>query len=118
LAQDAHSNHPESDMRSTRRTFVMHLASGASLLAAASTASRAAAPKVDEADPQAAALGFKQDTTKVDNQKYPKHAATQHCGSCQLFQGKAQDASGGCALFAGKEVMANGWCSAWTQKAG
>jgi len=95
----------------------MRLVGAGSLLAGASGVARAA-PKLEEADAQASALGYRQDSTKVDNTKYPKHTAAQHCGTCQLFQGKAADASGGCALFAGKEVMTAGWCSAWAQKAG
>ena len=63
------------------------------------------------------ALGYKDDSTKVDAKKYPKHAPAQTCANCQLFQGKATDATGGCPLFAGKQVAAAGWCSAWNKKA-
>ena len=73
---------------------------------------------VDAKDPQAAALGYSADTTKVDAKKFPKHAVTQKCSGCQLYTGKPADASGGCALFAGKQVAANGWCSAYVKKAG
>jgi hypothetical protein len=72
--------------------------------------------KVDEKDPQAAALGYAADTTKVDAKKYPKHANEQKCAGCQLYQGKAGDAAGGCPLFAGKLVAATGWCLSWTKK--
>ena len=58
------------------------------------------------------------DTTKVDAAKFPKHAATQMCGNCALYQGKATDKAGGCPLFAGKQVAAAGWCSAYAKKAG
>jgi hypothetical protein len=88
------------------------------VLAAATARGQAAGPKVDEADPQAVALGYKQDSTKVDAKKYPKHDASQTCATCQLFQGKAGDAAGACPLFAGKQVAAAGWCSAWVKKAG
>jgi hypothetical protein len=71
---------------------------------------------VAESDPQAAALGYKADSTKVDAAKYPKHAATQLCSNCVLFQGKPADAAGGCPLFAGKEVAGKGWCSAYNKK--
>lgn len=74
--------------------------------------------KVEEADPQAAALGYRADTAKVDEKKYPKHDAAQKCATCQLFQGKAGDTTGGCPIFAGKQVSATGWCSAWTKKVG
>ena len=72
---------------------------------------------VNEKDPQAAALGYVADTTKVDAKKFPKHAAAQTCSNCQLYTGKPADASGGCALFAGKLVAGNGWCSAYVKKA-
>ena len=72
---------------------------------------------VNEKDPQAAALAYVADTTKVDAKKYPKHAAAQKCLNCQLYTGKPADTSGGCALFAGKLVAANGWCSAYVKKA-
>lgn len=101
----------------TRRTFMIQVATTGTALAAG-TAMAQAGPALEEADAQATALGYKQDTTKVDVKKYPKHEATQKCSSCQLFQGKAADAAGGCALFAGKQVKAGGWCSAWAKKVG
>jgi diadenosine tetraphosphate (Ap4A) HIT family hydrolase len=73
--------------------------------------------EVAQKDPQAAALGYAADTTKVDAKKFPKHAAAQKCNNCALYQGKATDASAGCPLFAGKLVHGNGWCSAYAKKA-
>lgn len=102
---------------STRRVFMLQVAAGASTLAAAHAMAQAA-PMVAETDPQAAALGYKADTTKVDAKKFPKHAPAQHCGNCQLYAGKPNEAAGPCPLFAGKQVTANGWCSAWIMKAG
>jgi hypothetical protein len=98
-----------------RRIFLAQVA--ACSAAIATGASAQGAVKVDEADPQAAALGYKSDSTKVDGKKYPKHAAEQKCSGCQLYQGKPADASGPCAIFAGKLVSSNGWCSAWVKKA-
>ena len=97
-----------------RRVFMMTLAAGSAALAA--TTARAQA-KLDEKDPQAVALGYVADTKKVDQKKFPKHTPDQHCGNCQLFQGKPTDAAGGCPLFAGKTVATAGWCSAWVKKA-
>ena len=71
---------------------------------------------VADSDPQAAALGYKADATKVDKRKQPKYAAGQKCGTCALFQGKAVAASGFCALFPGKQVSTKGWCSAYNKK--
>ena len=102
---------------SNRRTFIIHTIAAGSALGT-TLAMAQAGPKLEEADPTAAALGYKQDATKVDAAKYPKRAATDNCAGCQLFQGKASDATGGCTLFAGKQVATKGWCSAWAKKVG
>ena len=79
--------------------------------------SASAQARVDEKDPQAVALGYVGDATKVDKKRFPKYAAGQVCVNCALYQGKAADAAGGCPLFAAKQVGAKAWCSAWVQKA-
>jgi len=100
----------------SRRTFVMAVVAGSSALAASRVSAQAAAPVLSEADPQAVALGYKADNTKVDKAKYPQHAATQMCSGCNFFQGKPTDAAAPCQLFAGKQVSGKGWCSAWAKK--
>lgn len=100
-----------------RRVFFLQVAAGASALAASSVMAQAAAPMLSDKDPQAAALGYAADSTKVDAKKYPKHTNEQKCSNCQLYAGKAKEASGPCPLFAGKQVAANGWCSAYVKKA-
>ncbi|WP_367849584.1 high-potential iron-sulfur protein [Rhodoferax sp. WC2427] len=102
-------------MTHPRRVFLMAIAASSAALTTLSTSVHAQA-KVDEKDPQAAALGYAADTTKVDAKKYPNHAAAQACGNCALYQGKPADAAGACPLFAGKVVAAKGWCSAWAKK--
>ena len=97
-----------------RRTFLIQVA-GVSGAAVLGTQAHAQA-MVAENDPQAAALSYKADATKVDKAKQPKYAAGQICGNCALFQGKPADASGGCPLFAGKAVATTGWCSAYAKK--
>jgi len=100
-----------------RRTILLQVAgAGIGLLALNSTAA-AAGPKLEESDPVATGLGYREDSAKVDAKKFPKHAPTQTCAGCQLFQGGPKDALGGCPLFAGKQVAAGGWCSAWNKKA-
>ena len=100
-------------MNNTRRSFLITLAaSGAALSSAAQ-----AQAKIDEKDPQAAALGYVADATKTDTKKFPKYAAGQNCTNCALYQGKAADAWGGCPLFGTKQVAGKGWCSAWAKKA-
>ena len=108
---------PESNSMIDRRQFVIHVSATGAALFAGQALAQAPLPLLAETDPQAAALGYKADTTKVDAAKYPKHAAAQNCANCALYQGKATDAAGGCPLFAGKQVAAKGWCSAWAKKA-
>jgi hypothetical protein len=98
-----------------RRQFIVQLSLGsAALLAGRAIADSGA---VSESDPQATALGYKMNASKVDKSKYPTYAAGQACGTCALYQGKSGDKSGPCPLFAGKQVAATGWCSAWSKKA-
>ena len=101
-------------MSTTRRVFMMTVAATGAALA---TQSALAQAKLDEKDPQAVALGYVADSSKVDAKKYPKHAASQLCNNCALWQSKPTDALGNCPLFAGKQVEAKGWCSAWAKKA-
>ena len=99
----------------TRRVFMLQMATAAGATLAVQQASAQA--MVAESDPQAAAVGYKADASKVDKAKFPKFAASQNCANCALYQGKAGTASGGCGLFPCKQVAAKGWCSAWAQKA-
>jgi hypothetical protein len=105
-----------------RRIFLKNLthmavASAAAVAAGIPIAAHADLPKLDVNDPQAKALGYVEDSSKADKAKFPKHAATQKCNNCQLYQGKPGDAQGGCPLFAGKSVAGAGWCSAYIKKA-
>lgn len=102
----------------TRRRFITIVPLAGSALLAAHTAGAQGAPTLDPKDPQAAALGYVVDTTKVDKAKFPKHTNDQHCGNCQLYQGAATAEKAPCTLFQGKQVLNKAWCSAWTKKAG
>jgi len=82
----------------------------------ANSVNAAGLPPLDPSDPTAKSLGFVTDTTKVVDSANPTHKATQRCGTCAQFQGKAGDASGGCNIFAGHSVPATGWCKVWAQK--
>jgi High potential iron-sulfur protein len=73
-------------------------------------------PHVDEAGPQAQALGYVHDASKVDKVKFPGYVAGSICGGCQLYQGGTAE-WGPCALFAGSAVNTKGWCSAFAKKA-
>jgi hypothetical protein len=104
-------------MKASRRTFILTSVGVASTFALGSRTAFADAPKVDEGDPTAQALGYKADASKVDKAKYAKYAAGQDCSNCQFYQGKPTDAFAPCPMFSGKQVSAKGWCSAYVKKA-
>jgi hypothetical protein len=79
-------------MKNSRRQFMILSAAGACTLALNGKVQAQA--MVAETDPQAAALGYKADASKVDKAKFPKYAAGQQCSNCALFQGKADAAAG------------------------
>jgi hypothetical protein len=103
-------------MKASRRTFLITSAGLASSLALTGKAF-ADAPKADEKDGTAQALGYKADAAQVDKTRFAKFAAGQDCGNCQFYQGKAADAYAPCPMFAGKQVASKGWCNAWAKKA-
>jgi hypothetical protein len=105
----------------SRRSFLFKLAVTASAPVTLGGRLLAQAPppppvKLEESDPVATALGYKEDTTKVDAQKFPQHKPEQKCDGCALYTGKIGEASGPCATFSGKLVTANGWCVAYAKK--
>ncbi|MBX3689372.1 high-potential iron-sulfur protein [Dokdonella sp.] len=72
-------------------------------------------PHLSPSDPTAQALGYVEDTTKVDGAKYPNHKPTQDCANCNFWQGGSAE-YGPCQLFPGKSVHTKGWCSAHADK--
>jgi len=97
---------------STRRRFIRIAAAGlaAAPLAGAwvSQTAQAAPVRVRESDPNASAVGYKEDATKS-----ARKDATETCANCNLYSGKEGAAVGACALFQDNLVNANGWCTAW-----
>lgn len=100
----------------TRRNFtLLSITSG---LAAATGAglAQAAAPVLTETDAQAKALGYVTDAKRADKARFSKYKPGEHCGGCQLFQGKPADKMAPCAIFGGKQVDNPGWCSAYVAR--
>ncbi len=109
-------------MSESRRKFIQIVAIGAATaplaaLLTSRTARAADLPAVAEADATAAALGYKEDTTKVDAAKYPNHKPEQACANCNLAQAAQADGRLPCTIFPGKAVSAKGWCAAYVKKA-
>lgn len=108
---------------SSRRRFLQVAVLGAAAvpvvaaLAPAKANAQAALAHLDEADPTAAALGYRHDSSKVDAAKYPNHKPEQTCATCNLAQAPQADGWMPCSIFPGKAVNPKGWCAAWVKKA-
>jgi hypothetical protein len=76
----------------------------------------AAPVPLDPKDPQAKALGYVEDATKVDAKANPNFKAGQNCANCLQFTAKATDAQGPCNIFPGKLVKGGGWCKVWVKR--
>jgi hypothetical protein len=114
-----------------RRGFITKGITAVSAIAAAkivgsSSEALAASTAVDPQSPQAQALGYIHDATKVDLVKFPKKAGEegkkQVCSNCIFYSNGGQKVAGvdgewgGCALFTGNLVNAKGWCNSWAPK--
>ena len=98
---------------STRRVFMMQVA--VSTAALAGTQANAAVKKIEENEPKAASLGYRHDTKQVDEKRFPKHKATEHCAGCMAWLGKPNDAWAECDLMADRMVANGGWCSSYVK---
>ncbi|MCD8516176.1 MAG: high-potential iron-sulfur protein [Burkholderiaceae bacterium] len=102
-------------MKSTRRQFMAVSAVSVASLVTAKVAY--AQPMLGEGEPQAVALGYKENAADVDKAKFAKYQDGQRCDNCQLYTAK-DDKAGACSVFPGKLVTAAGWCNLWVKKAG
>ncbi len=106
----------------SRRDFIKIAAVGAASVPLAaglvSQPAHANLPPLSPDDPTAKALGYVEDTKKVDKAKYPNHSPEQLCKNCNLAQAAQADGRHPCAIFPGKSVNGNGWCATWVKKVG
>ena len=101
----------KSKTKSSRRVFMMQVLGTASTLAFIKNS--VAAAKLDANDAYARSMGFKLNTTEVDETKYRKHTAEQKCGVCQLWNGrenKSVAGYGNCSFFDDAMTPENGCC--------
>jgi hypothetical protein len=105
---------------SSRRDFLVSVGTvvGAAAFAGAltSVADATALPQLAAQDPQALALHYTEDVSKLDASKNPTHTAGAKCANCKLYQGNSGDQFGPCQLYPGKVVSANGWCMGYQKK--
>ena len=104
----------------SRRSLIKGALIGLAAAPAAALLSReaAAAELLDPASPQAKALGYVHDATKVDTKANPMFKPGQVCTNCIQYTGKPDSAEGPCNLFPGKLVKGPGWCTVWVAKPG
>ncbi|MCX7212020.1 MAG: high-potential iron-sulfur protein [Burkholderiales bacterium] len=100
-----------------RRTFMLHAVAAGATLTGPGLA-LAAPTKVDEADPKAASLGYRNDSNQVDKKRFPKHSAGEKCSGCMAWLGKPSDAWAECDLMVNKLVANAGWCSSFVKLKG
>ena len=107
-----------------RRNFLKQacVATIGMIVMAGRSAKAADAGMVDEKAPNAKAVNYFADATKVKDKKLTVDRQgvpfkNQKCSGCALYQGKAGEASGGCPIFGTQKVAANGWCASWSKKA-
>lgn len=77
---------------------------------------------LDENSPQAKALNYKADSSKIVDktlmtERQGVQFKSQKCSNCGLYTGKPGEKQGPCAVFPGKMVSSNGWCTSWNKKA-
>jgi hypothetical protein len=99
----------------SRRALLRTLTLGVACAALPVRPSRGAeGAKLDTHDPAAVALGYVENASSVDAQKFPGFVAGSSCENCLQLQGKPGSAYRPCSLFPGKLVAVSGWCSGWT----
>ena len=108
-------------MKPQRRDFLKHGSLTVISLAMLARSPHAPAqakalPHVAENDPQAAALGYRNDAKKVDRKKFANFQPGKDCDDCVQFEGKKGETWGPCKIFPGKAVNSHGWCTAFQQK--
>jgi hypothetical protein len=73
-------------------------------------------PHLSDANPTAASLGYTEDTSRVDQGKFPRHKPDQRCANCRFFQASAGADYAPCQIYPGHAVNANGWCAGYAVK--
>jgi hypothetical protein len=87
--------------------------------AAPAAGAAGALPILNPTEPAAKALGYHEDSSKVDAKANPTHKPEQHCGNCLQWTDKNRKApTSKCNLFPGKMVKNPGWCKVWVKAPG
>ena len=100
--------------------FGLKAGGGAIALGSIPIALLAESDKVAEDEPLAKAMGYVEDASTTDTEKFPKRAgdagASQYCYNCALYAGTEDDEYAPCSIFQNRLVAGAGWCNAWVAK--
>ena len=100
--------------RGRRRFLGSAAVAGAGALAGSyAQAEEAKDSRVNEDDPQAVALSYVHDASKVDATRHARFAPGQTCANCSLMRDRSSE-WGPCLILGGRMVNAAGWCSVWS----
>lgn len=102
--------------RNALKQCLMLLGAAGALEPITPTQAAADLPHVTPEDPTAKALGYIEDSSKVDAKANPTFQSGQTCHTCLQLQGADGATWRPCNLFPGKTVNANGWCRVWVKK--
>jgi hypothetical protein len=109
-----------SEQKFPRRTLLKGALLGVAAVPVSALISRtadAAGARVSPTEPQAKALGYIEDATKVDAKANPNFKPGQNCSNClQAPTAKPGMKEVPCNIFAGRPVAANGWCKVWVKR--
>jgi len=109
-----------SDQKFPRRTLLKGALLGVAAVPVSALLGRtasAAGAAVDPNEPQAKALGYILDASKVDAKANPNFKPGQHCANClQAPTAKPGMTEVPCNIFAGRPVAAKGWCKVWVKR--
>ena len=102
-----------------RRRFLAlaGVTAGAAIIAQASSSAGGPTelPHLSPDDPLAVAEGYVEDSSKVDQARFPNHTPAQACVNCNLYPGPP-DGFGPCPIFPGKAVSPAGWCAKYQKE--
>ena len=97
-----------------RREFILKLIPLTGAALALPRLAHADVPALTEDDKMAKAMGFRLQTEKADQVKFPKHANDQTCAKCLHYTTVGAE-SARCDLF-NKIVPKGGWCSGFSKR--
>lgn len=91
-----------------RRTLLKAAAGAITLLVAPRAVARL--PLLTGSEPDAIALEFVTDATRLHPSLQPRYTPGARCAACFFYQGRRSTEDAPCTVFAGYRVPATGWC--------